>query len=78
MSIYVKTLVSPDGVIGLNGWWYLKEPDGENNMIFNDKTEAVKYLKANDTAQDFIDEFIEFELITTNSVVLEVTSTEAK
>ena len=54
----VRTLVCPDGVIGLNGWQHLL--DNENNtMLFNDRKSANKFLLDNGLTQDWIDEWVE-------------------
>ena len=36
--VVVRTLQSPDGVIGLNGYWYLEESDGSLMKFENEQT----------------------------------------
>ena len=54
----IRTLVSPDGVIGLNGWQYLLDDDGEE-MEFNSKDSANSFLLDGGYSQEYIDEWIE-------------------
>ena len=54
----VKTLVCPDGVIGLNGWQYLLDDNG-NEMEFEDKNSANKFLLDGGYSQEWIDGNIE-------------------
>ena len=58
--IYLKTLVCPDGVVGLNGWQYLMGDDDEL-MPFKDNESATIFLKDNGYDQEWIAENIEFE-----------------
>ena len=58
MPNIVRTLVCPDGVIGLNGWQYLLNDDG-TEMEFESKFSANSYLLANGYVQGYIDEWIE-------------------
>ena len=53
----IRTLVCPDGVIGLNGWMYLLNDDG-TVMEFKDKDSANSFLLSEYT-QEYIDEWIE-------------------
>ena len=54
----IRTLVCPDGVIGLNGWQYLLDDDGEE-MEFNSKDSANSFLLDGGYSQEYIDEWIE-------------------
>ena len=54
----VRTLVCPDGVVGVNGWQYLLDDDG-NEMEFEDKNSANKFLLDGGYSQEWIDENIE-------------------
>ena len=55
----IRTLVSPDGVIGLNGWQYLLDDDGEE-MEFDNTDSANSFLLDNGSyTQEYIDEWIE-------------------
>ena len=54
----IRTLVCPDGVIGLNGWQYLLDDDGEE-MEFNSKDSANSFLLDGEYSQEYIDEWIE-------------------
>ena len=53
----IRTLVCPDGVIGLNGWMYLLNDDG-TEMEFKDTDSANSFLLSEYT-QEYIDEWIE-------------------
>jgi len=57
MPNIIRTLVCPDGVIGLNGWMYLLNDDG-TVMEFKDKDSANSFLLSEYT-QEYIDEWIE-------------------
>ena len=54
----VRTLVCPDGVIGLNGWQYLLDKD-DNDMIFSSIDSANKFLLDEGCRQEWIDEWVE-------------------
>jgi|TARA_Y100000310_G_scaffold184766_1_gene184892 hypothetical protein len=56
-SVVVRTLKSPDGVLGLNGFWYLEDDDG-NPMKFDSINEARQFIKSGGENPD--DEFIEY------------------
>ena len=58
MPNIVRTLVCPDGVIGLNGWQYLLNNDG-TEMEFNNKASAISFLLDSGYTQKYIDEWIE-------------------
>ena len=58
MPNIVRTLVCPDGVIGLNGWQYILNNDG-TEMEFNNKTSAISFLLDSGYTQEYIDEWIE-------------------
>ena len=53
----IRTLVCPDGVIGLNGYQYVLNNDG-TDMEFKDKDSANSFLLSEYT-QEYIDEWIE-------------------
>ena len=53
----IRTLICPDGVIGLNGWMYLLNDDG-TVMEFKDTDSANSFLLGEYT-QEYIDEWIE-------------------
>jgi|TARA_Y100001951_G_scaffold40497_1_gene32050 hypothetical protein len=53
----IRTLICPDGVIGLNGWMYLLNDDG-TTMEFKDTDSANSFLLGEYT-QEYIDEWIE-------------------
>ena len=54
----IRTLVCPDGVIGLNGWQYLLNNDG-TEMEFNNKASATSFLLNSGYTQKYKDEWIE-------------------
>jgi hypothetical protein len=54
----VRTLVCPEGVIGLNGWQYLLDDDG-GEMEFDSKKSANSFLLEGGYSQEYIDEWIE-------------------
>ena len=54
----IRTLVCPDGVIGLNGWQYLLDKD-DNDMIFSSIDSANKFLLDEGCRQEWIDEWVE-------------------
>ena len=54
----IRTLVCPDGVIGLNGWQYVLNNDG-TEMEFNNKASAISFLLDSGYTQEYIDEWIE-------------------
>ena len=51
------TIVSPDGVVGLNGRYYLEDDDGQV-MLFKDVIEAQKFIA--DAGEDPFDEYIAY------------------
>ena len=53
----VRSLVCPDGVIGLNGYQYILNNNG-TNMEFKDTKSANSFLLEHYT-QEYIDEWIE-------------------
>ncbi len=57
-NMVVRTLVCPDGVIGLNGWQYLLNDDGIE-IEFKDVESANSFLLDGGYTQDYIDEWIE-------------------
>ena len=57
-NMVVRTLVCPDGVIGLNGWQYLLNDDGIEKE-FKDVESANSFLLDGGYTQDYIDEWIE-------------------
>ena len=58
MKVIVRTLVCPDGVIGLNGWQYVLDDNG-NEMEFDSKDSANKFLLDAGYTQEWIDEWVE-------------------
>ena len=60
MKVIVRTLVCPDGVIGLNGWQYLLDDDGYE-MEFDSKGSANKFLLDGGYTQEWIDEWVEIK-----------------
>ena len=66
--IAVYTVVSPDGVIGLNGRFYLEEDDG-SVMVFKSINNAKKFLS--DHGEDPENEFIGYAEIDENGRVEE-------
>ena len=54
----VRTLICPDGVIGLNGWQYLLDDDNKT-MKFKDIKSANSFLLDNGYTQEYINEWIE-------------------
>ena len=58
MPNIVRTLVCPDGVIGLNGWQYLLNDDG-TEMEFDSKASATSFLLDGGYTQKHIDAWIE-------------------
>ena len=56
----VRTLVCPDGVIGLNGWQYLLDDD-DNEMEFDSKDSANQFLLDGGYTQEWIDEWVEIK-----------------
>ena len=59
--ITVYTLVSSDGVIGLNGKQYLLDEDGEL-LTFESEEDARQFIE--DNGEDADNEFIEYEEVT--------------
>ena len=51
------TVVSPDGVVGLNGRYYLEDDDGQV-MLFKDVIEAQKFIA--EWGEDPFDEYISY------------------
>ena len=60
MKVIVRTLVCPDGVIGLNGWQYLLDDDGYE-MEFDSEGAANKFLLDGGYTQEWIDEWVEIK-----------------
>ena len=60
MPNIVRTLICPDGVIGLNGWQYLLNDDG-TEMEFKDVDSANSFLLDGGYTQEHIDEWIEIK-----------------
>ena len=59
MPNIVRTLICPDGVIGLNGWQYLLNDDG-TEMEFDNKDSANTFLlDEGGYTQEHINEYIE-------------------
>ena len=58
MAIIVSTIVSEDGVVGLNGKQYLL--DEENNLMYFDTIEDAREF-IEDAGADPDDEYIEYE-----------------
>ena len=56
----IRTLVCPDGVIGLNGWQYLLDED-DNEMEFDSKDSANQFLLDGGYTQEWIDEWVEIK-----------------
>ena len=56
--VVVRTLKSPDGVIGLNGYWYLEESDGSLMKFENEQTAR---LFVEEGGEDPDSEWIEFK-----------------
>ena len=54
----IRTLVCPDGVIGLNGWQYLLDED-DNEMEFDSKDSANQFLLDGGYTQEWIDDWVE-------------------
>ena len=61
-NVAVKTLLCSDGVVGLNGYQFLKDEDDEI-MPFKNKKSAISFLLKNGYTIDWIEEWIEFETI---------------
>ena len=59
--IIVSTIVSADGVIGLNGKQYLLDEDGEL-LTFESEEDARQFIE--DNGEDADNEFIEYEEVT--------------
>ena len=56
----IRTLVYPDGVIGLNGWQYLLDED-DKEMEFDSKDSANQFLLDGGYTQEWIDEWVEIK-----------------
>ena len=56
--IVVRTMQSPDGVLGLNGFWYLEEDDG-SLLKFSSEQLARSFIE--DNGEDPDDEWIEYK-----------------
>ena len=61
--IVCKTLMCNDGVIGINGYQYLLDDEG-NEMEFDSKEDAIVFLLDNGETMNWIEEWVEFETIT--------------
>ena len=57
MSVIAYTLVSPDGVIGLNGRHYLLDDEGEV-ILFKSLDEAKEFIE--EAGEDPDDEYIDY------------------
>ena len=57
MVIGIRTLVSSDGVIGLNGYFYLEDEEG-NQLIWSSLEKAKQYII--DCGEDPDDRYIEY------------------
>ena len=55
--IVVRTMQSPDGVLGLNGFWYLEEDDG-SLLKFSSEQLARSFIE--DNGEDPDSEWIEY------------------
>ena len=57
--IVVRTMASPDGVLGLNGWWYLEEL-GKPDVLkkFDNEEKARLYIEEH--GEDPDSEWIEY------------------
>jgi hypothetical protein len=57
--IVVRTMASPDGVLGLNGWWYLEEL-GKPGVLkkFDNEEKARLFIEEN--GEDPDSEWIEY------------------
>ena len=56
----IRTLVCPDGVIGLNGWQYVLDDNG-NEMEFKSTDIANQFLLDDGYSQKWIDEWVEIK-----------------
>jgi len=56
--VVVRTMQSPDGVLGLNGYWYLEEEDGAL-MKFENEQKARLFVE--EGGEDPDDEYIEYK-----------------
>jgi hypothetical protein len=56
--VVVRTLQSPDGVLGLNGYWYLEESDGAL-MKFENEQKARFFVE--EGGEDPDNEYIEYK-----------------
>ena len=59
-NVVCKTLMCNDGVLGLNGYQYVLDDEG-NEMEFASEEDAVKFLLDNGYSKDWIVEWLEFE-----------------
>ena len=56
--VVVRTMQSPDGVLGLNGYWYLEEEDG---ALMKFETAQKARLFVEEGGEDPDDEYIEYK-----------------
>ena len=56
--VVVRTLQSPDGVLGLNGYWYIEKDDG-SLLKFESEQLAKSFIEEN--GEDPDDEWIEYK-----------------
>ena len=66
----VRTLICPDGVIGLNGWQYLLD-NNNKTMKFRNIKSANLFLLDNGYTQEYIDEWIEITELIKEGVINE-------
>ena len=65
MSVIAYTVVSPDGVVGLNGRHYLLDEENEV-IVFKSLDEAKEFI--DDAGEDPEDEFIDYSEIDEDDV----------
>ena len=61
----VRTLRSPDNVIGLNGYFYLEDDDGQM-LLFPSITKAQQYIA--DAGEDPDNEYLEYTEVEHGSI----------
>ena len=61
----VRTSTSPDGVVGLNGWFYLEDDDGQM-MLFPSLEAAQQYIS--DAGENPDDEYLEYTEVEHGSI----------
>ena len=57
LNIEVRTLQSPNGVLGLNGYWYLESDKGKR-LKFPSEQEAIEFIQ--DNGGDPNNEYVEY------------------